>query len=373
MAIDEISGRTTSFIERAKALFTRPKEAWPEIDRDMTPSGELFTRYAAPLAALAPIAGLLTGRVFGWNPFGASIIGQLFTAVGGYAFSMVNLLVMSFAASRLAPKFGGEGSPRDAFKLIVYSSTAMWLASAAAMIPGLQFLGVAGFFSLYLYSTGIGPIMKVPEMEKRRFAAITIVCAIILNTVTMGIANMPAMIFGGGPRITIGQNDWDRGFDGRQFRDVERKIRDAIHRGDMKTIPPAELQALLPTRLGNFQRTGIESVGGGFGGGFALGTYKEGDRSFTVKIVDLGRFGANFGNMVPIDRNKQDENGFNHVTNQGGAFVSEKWDNDDRAGDYMTVAAKRFLIEAKGEADNFDELKQAVASIGADKLTALEK
>ena len=371
MTIDE---RTSSFIERAKALFTRPKEVWPEIDRDMTPSGELFTRYAAPLAALAPIVGFITGRVFNWSPFGFSFFGQLFTAVGGYAFSMVNLLVLSFIASKLAPRFGGEGSPRDAFKLIVYSSTAAWIANALAMIPGLGFIGIGSLFSLYLFFLGIGPIMKVPEMEKRRFGAITIVCAVALNLVTMGIANTPAMILGGPrPHVTF-LHDWgNSGIDRQAIRNVERQMRDAFRHGDMKTIPPAQLQALLPTRIGGFARTGTENVSTGFGSGFAQGTYAEGDKTFTVKIVDLGRFGATFGNMMPIDQNKQDEDGFKNVTNKGGTFVSQTWDNDDKSGDYMTVADKRFLIEAKGEADSFDGLKQAVGSIDPAKLAALEK
>jgi hypothetical protein len=371
MAIDDTGSRTPSFIERAKALFTRPQEVWPEIDRDMTPSGELFTRYAAPLAALAPIVGFITGRVFNWSPFGFSFFGQLFTAVGGYAFSMVNLLVMSFIASKLAPKFGGEGSPRDAFKLIVYSSTAMWIASAAAMIPGLQVLGFAGFFSLYLYFTGIGPIMKVPETEKRRFGVATIICAIALNVVTMSIANAPARILDGPSRALNHRPTADIfNFDSTVF---QRDFRRWVHHDNVKPVAPNALEALLPAKIGNFERKGLENALDGPAGSHAKATYENGDRSFTLRVVDLAGFGAAFGNFVRIEQNKQDEHGFKHVTNKDGTFVAEKWDNDDREGDYTTVASKRFLIEAKGETDNFDELKQAVGSIDQGKLTALTK
>lgn len=374
MAMDETRGRTAIFIERAKALFTRPKETWPEIHRDMTPSGELFTRYAAPLAALAPVVGLLTGHVFGWSPFGFRFFGQLFTAVAGYGFTMANLLIMSFIASRLAPRFGGEGSPRDAFKLIVYSSTAAWIASAVAMLPGLEFVGFASFFSLYLYFQGIVPMMRVPEENKKRFGFVTIACAIALNMVTMGIANAPAMMFGGS-QAPADQYAWKDGdFDGHALRDFGREIRDAMRKGKVDAVSSADLQALLPTKIGDFERTGVQSVNGP-AGSHAIGTYEHGDKEFTLKVVDMAGFGAmaQMGAAFRIEKNQQDEDGFERISNKDGTFTVEKWDNGDDEGRYATMVDKRFLIEAKGEADTFDALKQAAGSVDNGKLIALEK
>ena len=381
MAIEKSRGGwTASLIERAKRILTGPREAWPEIDRDMTPSGELFTLYAAPLAALAPILGFVTGRVFGWSPFGLHFFGQLFTAVGGYAFSLINLLIMSFIASKLAPRFGGEGTPRDAFKLIVYSSTGAWLASAVAMIPGLGFAGIASFYSLFLFFTGIGPIMKVPEVNKARFGVVTIACAIALNLVTTIVSTGPAWMLGGGPNLgphqsfKIDGKDFD--FNRRGWRDFGREISESVRKGDMKSVQASDLQALLPARLGAFERTGLESATGGPGGigSHAEGTYENGGHEFTLKVVDLAGIGAVAqGPPFRIDKNRQDEDGFEHVTNKNGTLVVEKWDNDDEEGRYLTIVDKRFLIEAKGEANSFDDLKRAVFSIEGAKLTALEK
>ena len=378
MAIEKTHGWIAAYVERAKALLTRPKDVWPEIHRDMTPSGELFTRYAAPLVALAPIVGLLTGRV--WSPFSANIIGQLFTFVGTYAFSMINLLIMSFVASKLAPRYGGEGSPRDAFKLIVYSSTAAWLASAAAMIPGFGFLGIASFYSLFLFFTGITPMMKVPEVNKRRFGFVTIACAIGLNLVTTAISSGPAWLLGGGPnfqsRHAFKIDGGDVAFDERAFRDNWRQIGESMRKGDVKAIPASTLEALLPAKLGSFERTGIESVSGGpGGGGHAQGTYENGGHEFTLKVVDLAGLSAmaQIGNAFRIEKNRQDKDGFEHVTNKDGTFVAEQWDNDDEEGSYTTIVGKRFLIKAQGEADNFDELKRAAASVDPARLTSLAK
>lgn len=375
MAIETPRGWASSFVERAKALLTRPKEAWPEIDRDMTPSGELFTRYAVPLAALAPVVGFLTGRI-GWNPFSGHFIGQLFTAVIGYGLSLGSLLVMSFVAAKFAPRFGGEGSPRDAFKLITYSFTPVWLASAVAMIPGLGFVGLASFYSLYLFFTGIGPMMKVKDDENRkRFGFATIACAIGLNLVTSAVSSGPAWLLGGGPnfqqRETYRIKGDDFHFDGRRF---ERELGDAFRGANVKGVEGTSLQALLPAKLGGFERTSIESSSGGPGGSNAEATYENGNQEFTLKVVDLAAFGAiaRMRDAFRIEQNRQDEDGFEHVSNKDGTFVAEKWDNGDEEGSYTTIVDKRFLIEAKGEASNFDELKRAAASVDAAKLKALE-
>jgi hypothetical protein len=371
MAIEKTHGWIASYVERAKALLARPKEVWPEIHRDMTPSGELFTRYAAPLAAFGPIVGFLTGRI-GWNPFSSHFIGQLFTAVIGYGLSLASLLVMSIIASKLAPRFGGEGSPRDAFKLIVYSSTALWLASAVGAIPGLGIVGVVGFFySLYLFFTGIVPIMKVPEVNKKRFGVVTIACAMGIGLVTGAISNGPARLLGGAPELPQRQarhvNGANFNFDGRVF---ERDLRDAFRKGDVKAVSGADLQALLPAKLGSFERTAIESSTGN-----VEATYENDNKEFTIEVRDLAGFGvfANMRNAFQIEQNKQDEDGFEHVSNKDGTLIAEKWDNDDEEGSYTTIVDKRFLIEVKGEADSFDELKRAATSVDAGKLKALEK
>lgn len=382
MANEKSGGWAASLIERAKAVLVRPRETWPEIDRDMTPSGELFTHYAAPLAALAPILGLITGRAFGWNPFGLHFFGQLFTAVSDYAFTLINLLVLSFIAARLAPRFGGEGSPRDAFKLIVYSSTALWLASAVAAIPGFDFLGMAGFYSLFLFFTGIAPIMKVPEVNKGRFGFVTIACAIALNAVTSLISSGPAWLFGSPPAPRIEQRiDQHQGiridgedidFDPRAFAS---DLKEAIGKSDVAAVPGAQLQALLPASLGSYERTAVESVSGTPGGSRAEATYEDGGQEFTLKVVDLASFGAlaQMGNSFHIDRNREDKDGFERVSNANGTLVVEKWENDADEGRYMTIVDKRFLIEAQGEADSFDVLKRAATNIDTAKLRTLAK
>jgi len=57
-------------VARAKAIILKPKEEWPVIDRETTPSGDIFTRYALPLAANGPVAQSIGGQVFSFGTFG---------------------------------------------------------------------------------------------------------------------------------------------------------------------------------------------------------------------------------------------------------------------------------------------------------------
>lgn len=365
-----------SLFQRAKTMLLKPKEAWAALVRDMTPSGELFTRYVIPLAAIGPACIFLRSQIFG-GPFSGGLFAGLFSAVGNYGFSLVNLLVMSFVASKLAERFGGTASPRNAFKLIAYSSTAAWLAGVFILVPGLSFLSVLAFYSFYLFYEGIGPMMKVPEENKRRFAAITIVSAILLNVATNALIGSPAWHWDRGANwagphaVTVEGAD----FDSSKLRDAARDIRDAVRHGDLKALPADQLQALLPAAIGPFKRTEISTDNSGSVGAKAEGSYEDGDRSFTLRVVDLAGLGAvaQIGSTFGVDHEEKGEHGYEHVTMKNGGMVIEKWDRDDEEGTYATMVGKRFLIEAKGEAPNIDQLKTAVGQIDQTKLIGLAK
>ena len=60
-------------------------------------------------------------------------------------------------------RFGGLADRASAFKLVVYGSTAAWVAGVFQLIPGLGLLALLGLYSLYLYYVGATPVMRVPQ------------------------------------------------------------------------------------------------------------------------------------------------------------------------------------------------------------------
>jgi hypothetical protein len=383
MASDPSFTQRFSLIERVKTILFRPKEAWPEVARDHMPSGELFTRYAAPLAAIGPACLFLSSQLFG-KPFSLGLFAGAYRAIASYGVSLAGLLIMSFVAARLAKRYNGEGSPRDAFKLIAYSSTAAWIAGAFVLVPPLSFLSIAGLYSFYLFRLGVGPIMKVPEEKQGPFSVVTIGCAILLGMASNLLVASPTWNWGGGdgrgwgwhrPPIVHVQHDDGRDFDARDFRNLAREIRDAVRKGRLEGVPPADLAALLPADIGAFHRMTVNSEARGPGGSEAEGNYAAGDREMTLKIVDLAGFGglAQLGMTFDVDQNRDDADGYEHLAVKDGKATVEKWDRDDKSGTYATMVDKRFLIVAEGEADGIDQLKSAVATIEPARLKALEQ
>ncbi len=193
---DAISGGGSALVERAKAIILKPKEEWPAIAGETTSPGDILTRYAIPLAAIGPIASLVGGQLFGYGALGFSyrpgLIAGLGTAVVGVVFALIGLVVLTFIADFLAPRFGGEANRTNAFKLVAYSMTASWVAGIFGLIPSLGILGLVGLYSLYLYYLGVGTVMKVPQDKAAGFTVVSVIAAVVVGLV-LGAVTAPVV------------------------------------------------------------------------------------------------------------------------------------------------------------------------------------
>ncbi len=103
---------TAGLVERAKAIILQPDTTWPVIAAEQTPSGDILTRYALPLAAIGPIASFIGGQLFGITILFATIspglIGGLTMAVTSFVMSLFALVILTFITDFLAPNFGGQ-------------------------------------------------------------------------------------------------------------------------------------------------------------------------------------------------------------------------------------------------------------------------
>lgn len=386
MTVETPENPVGSIIERAKAIILKPKEEWPVIEGETLSSGDVFTRYAVPLAAIGPVAAFLGGQIFGFGGWGftyrMSFMGGLSQAIISFVLSLVGLFVISFIANKLAPTFGGESNSRRAFKLVVYAMTASWLAGIFGLIPSLALLGVlAGLYSFYLFYVGAGTMMKVPAEKALTYTIVTVIGVVILSicvsTLTVGIGRMLGLgvsSFGtvSSDAATVSIPGVGK-IDTSKFEQAAKDI-EASTSGNSKAIAPSDLQALLPAAIGNYQRTSIESMRAG-PGSQAEGTYESGDKSFTLKVTDAAVVGAmaSLGSAFGVESNKEDADSYERTTTKDGNLVVEKWDRSSQDGSFMTMVAKRFMIEAEGDAGSIDELKAAVASVDPGKLAALSK
>ena len=385
MDVNPVGSGAPSVVERAKAIILQPRSEWPVIEAETTPSGEIFTRYAVPLAAIGPVAQLLGSQLFGFSAFGVtyrpSLAGGLSMAIIGFILALLGIFIISFIANKLAPKFGGESSSRAAFKLVVYSMTAGWLSGIFALIPSISFLSILGLYSFYLFYTGVGPLMKVPPEKALTYTIVTVLCVlviyIIIASVTAGVGRLVGgsnygSMEGGTVTSSNGETMAIPGIGTVDTAKLEEATKDVENAQNRTAIAPGTLQGLLPASIGSFARSSVSSSKAG-PVSQAEAVYAVDDKSITLKVSDIAAMGAIAGmaGAFGVESNEENADGYERTKTVDGNLTTEKWDRTSNSGAYSTMVAKRFMIEAEGDAGSIDELKSATTRIDTGKLAAL--
>ncbi|HEY0116370.1 MAG TPA: Yip1 family protein [Allosphingosinicella sp.] len=184
-----------NLVQRAINILTNPKAEWPRIDAEPATAGGLMTGYALPLALIPAVITVIGGLLFTgmMGPFaGAGIVYLLVLAVLGLVLGLAILYVMSLIADALAPNFGGVKNPIGALKLLVYSGTAVWVASIFSIIPVLGWLiALLGYvYAAYLIYLGSIAVMKVPQSSAAGYTAVVILIWIVLGVVVSFIIGL---------------------------------------------------------------------------------------------------------------------------------------------------------------------------------------
>jgi hypothetical protein len=366
---------------RARAIVLAPKEEWPRIAAEPQTPGDIFTRYVIPLAAIGPVATLIGGQVFGYGAFGFTYRPKLLPALGTAAITflltLVSIVILTFIAEFLAPRFGGQANRAQAFKLVAYGSTAFWLAGIFGLIPSLAFFSLLGLYSIYLYYTGATPVMRVPQEKAAAYTAVTIICAILLAIVVAPITTaLGGLFFAPGPysgdasgKINL-PGGGTLGVD--KAEEFGKRMEDAAN-GKVVPVPAVQMQALLPGSIGSYQRTATESAAMGQVGGQASATYEAGPNRFTLKIIDMSAVGAlsGMGAALGVEQSREDAEGYERTQNVDGQIRTEAWNKKNNSGKYGVVIGNRFVVEADGSAASIEDLKAAVGTINPDDLEEL--
>ena len=181
-----------NLVARAQAILMKPKEEWVKIKGESTSIAQLFTSYAAILAAVPAVAqfignGLVGKKIpfVGWvrYPLGSA----LFQAILYYIFTLVSVYIFGIVINALAPSFGSKQNLPNAMKLAVYSMTPMWIGGVFYIIPFLGFLAIlASLYGLYILYLGFdNPLMDTPKEKILGYLLVSIVVIVVLSLVVL--------------------------------------------------------------------------------------------------------------------------------------------------------------------------------------------
>jgi hypothetical protein len=208
---------------------------------------------------------------------------------------------------------------------------------------------------------------------------------IIVAVITGAIANAAMFatgghraVLGGGGTMEVNGAKVDMG----KLEAASKKMEAAAARmeagKDVPSVPAETLKGLLPGAVAGFQRTGLESNSGGAGGmsiATAAGDYQKDSSSFRLAVTDLGAMAgmAAMANAVNAESTRETATGYERSGKVGGRLTTEEWDREAKSGRYSILVGDRFTVEANGNAESVDVLKQAVASVDAGRLEALAR
>jgi hypothetical protein len=180
-----------NLVERVKNILVTPQTEWPVIEREPDDASALFTSYVAILAAIPPVCGFIGASIIGAAGHRSAFFLGLVGAIIGYLLTFVGIFVLTLIIDALAPSFGGRKNFGNALKLVVYASTASWVAGLFSLVPALAVLSLLGLYSLYLLYLGVPVLMKSPPEKSLTYTIVAIVCAIVVWIVIWAI---PALL-----------------------------------------------------------------------------------------------------------------------------------------------------------------------------------
>ncbi|NLC61754.1 MAG: YIP1 family protein [Gammaproteobacteria bacterium] len=406
-------------IERIKAILTSPRSEWPVIAAEPATVAGLYTRYIMWLAAIPAVFGFIKGSLIGHSMFGISVstpvLAGLLGMVLGYVLGLVVLYLVSMIVNALAPTFGGRKDQVQALKAVGYAWTAAWVAGIAVILPWVGWLVAlaGGIYSIWLLYLGLPHTMKSAPEKSLAYTAVTVVCALLLSwvvgLVVAGVTGVGAMAAGamagtGGNNVRV---DADSRLGqlaemGRRMEEAGRQVELARASGDagaegralgammgavagggadgspVEVAAPDQLRALLPEKLGRFERKSVSASRSGAMGmqvSEASADYATADGSsrVSVQITDMAAVAGMMAmaGAFSVDQSSETDDGYERTYTRDGRLVSEEWSSRTGHGKYSSTVANRFQVEARGQADSIDELRDIVGGIDR-QLAALQ-
>ncbi|PXV59228.1 Yip1 domain-containing protein [Dyella jiangningensis] len=407
----------TKIVERIKAILASPRTEWPVIAAEPATVGGLFRNYICIVAALPVIAHFIRGSLIGYGGFGVHVHTPIGMGVLGmllhYALTLAVTYVLAIIVDALAPSFGGTKDSVQALKTVAYAWTAGWVAGIAVIIPWLGWLvAIAGaIYGIYLLYLGLPHTMRCPADRAGGYAAVTVIIAIVMSWIvgmivggTIGTAvltgaSMTGMHAGDGSTLTVDPDSAlgklsDMGANtARAAKDLEnaQKTGDVaaqqaamgkLMSGDSKTVvtslSPRTLQGFLPDELDGMKRSDFNAQRSGAMGmqiSTARATYSDGRiRTLQVEVADTGNMRgmmAVASAMTPAAE-EQTDRGYDKTYTDHDRLVHESWSTQTKSGEFSVVVANRFTVKASGNAEDIDQLKQAVNDLDLGRLASLK-
>ncbi|OGB87505.1 hypothetical protein A3H38_03085 [candidate division WOR-1 bacterium RIFCSPLOWO2_02_FULL_46_20] len=175
-----------AIVDRAREIILDPRLTWQTIKEEVYNIKQLFVNYAAPLALIPAVCGLIGMTLVGIRlpsgsvaraPFAEAFIGGAL----GYVLHLGGIFVAAWAIARLASLFEAKSDLDLSVKLVVYAMTPAWLVGVFSMVPGLSIISIIAFYSIYLLVLGLPVLLEVPANKVFLFTMSILLTGFIIS------------------------------------------------------------------------------------------------------------------------------------------------------------------------------------------------
>jgi Yip1 domain len=378
--------KSAGLIARVQGILLHPKTEWDVIDTESATTQGLFTGYACILAAIPPVAMILSHLLFiHWT-----IVPIIVIAVLSYLASLLGVFIVGFIIDALAPSFDGQKNQVQAMKLAVYSYTAAWVAGILDIVPFLGILAlVAGIYGLYILYLGLPKLMKSPPEKTAGYFVVTLIAAFIVNAIIFWIIALmtvtlvaTAAVTGAAAFTSAAAHNGNLArleAASQQMATAAQATRTGQANGkSVAAVDPEKLKAFMPESVAGMPRTELSAQTAGAAGmasSNAEAVYSKDGARVTVTVTDLAAMGAlaSMAGAMGVQASRQTATGYEKTSTVNGRLTVEKWNTASKSGEYSVIVAGRFAVAAEGNAGSIDDLKAAVAAVGPDRLEGLAK
>ncbi|MCL2313432.1 MAG: YIP1 family protein, partial [Firmicutes bacterium] len=137
------------------------------------------------------VAAFIGYGLIGYSVFGhhiGSISFGIRQAIVQYITMLGGIYLAAFVIDALAKNFGATKNFNQAFSLVAYSYTPMFIGGIFNIYHSLTWLAmVAGIYGLYLLYIGLKPMMKVPDEKQTSYFVVSLLVMILAMFIIMGI------------------------------------------------------------------------------------------------------------------------------------------------------------------------------------------
>lgn len=378
-----------ALVARVRNLLLNPRAEWDAIGVEPVEPGKLLVRYVAPLAAIPTVGTFLGLAVIGVNVAGeqhrapwlataaSALVFFLLTAVAVYSFAWI--------IAQLAPRFGGSGEFRQAFKLSAYSLTAALLAGVVTVVPALGVFALLGAsYSLYLLFIGAPRVMVPPAENATNFAIVATMSAIVLALAVGLVVMATAAAAPGGlfPRLSQASDFRLSGFAetaAAANAEATAPAAPALRGVGASFAGAGALKDIPPQRLAGLERLAVGALASGPDSARVLtvdAEYRRGDRYIVLQITYSPTIAEQigFGGAATSEFDRETPDGYSRRKRESGAIVVEDWNKASRSGSYGRLLGDRLYVRAVGGGGvRPSDLKQAAEAFGIELLQRFEQ